>query len=62
MSLKQSLLADGYESQHLDEIVHDAASQLASNANNDGMSNQLDFLTVTCGWSDQEVRKALEDQ
>tara|TARA_R110002051_G_C8762475_1_gene501897 strand:- start:4071 stop:4259 length:189 start_codon:yes stop_codon:yes gene_type:complete len=60
MSLKQKLIALGYESAHLDDVVHDAASTLASNANNDGMGNQIEFLTVTCGWSEKAVIDHLE--
>ena len=61
MSLKYKLQQEGIESESLDEIVDDAASQLATTANNDGMKSQLDFLTVTCGWSDEDVVKVLKE-
>lgn len=59
MSLKNQLQTLGVSSESLDDAIHQAASQLASNANNDGLGNQLDFLTTTCGWSDQNVLDAL---
>ena len=39
----------------LDDTVHDAASQLASNANNEGIDGQLNFLMDTCGWSSEDI-------
>jgi len=59
MSIKLTLQQLGYESAHLDEVVHDAASQLASNANNDGMSSQVDFLITTCGWTEDQILSEL---
>jgi len=44
MSLNMKLLEQGFTSEDLDEIVHDAASRLASNANNDGIGSQIEFL------------------
>ena len=61
MSLKYDLQKQGIESELLDEVVQDAASRLASNANNDGMKSQLEFLTVVCGWSDEDVVEALKE-
>jgi hypothetical protein len=40
---------------YLDSIVHDAASQMASAANNDGVEGQLDFLIDTCGWTEEDI-------
>jgi hypothetical protein len=53
--LKIALEKKGVESALLDDIVHDAASRLASNANNEGIDGQLDFLLNTCGWTEEEV-------
>ena len=39
----------GLEPAHLDEAVHEAASKLASAANNDGMESQLQFLVEQYG-------------
>ena len=62
MSLKYNLQKQGIDSVMLDEVVHDAASRLASNANNDGMKSQLEFLTVVCGWSDEEIAADLSEK
>lgn len=62
MSLKYNLQKQGIESVMLDEVVHDAASQLASSVNNDGMKSQLEFLTVVCGWSDEQVVAVLSEK
>lgn len=61
MAIKTQLEQLGYESAHLDDLVHDVASELASNINNDGMSNQLEFLITTCGWSEERILAALEN-
>lgn len=61
MSLKMKLLDRGITSEDLDEIVHDAASRLASNANNDGAGSQIEFLQTTCCWTEKEILAALED-
>ena len=45
----------------LDDIVHDAASQMASNANNGGVDEQIEFLTVIGGWTEEDIRKAFLD-
>lgn len=60
MTFKEQLMAKGYESAHLDDVVHDAASQLASNANNCGLDEQINFLTTTCEWSEEDILKSLE--
>jgi hypothetical protein len=39
--LKYFFQKEGIESAHLDDIVHDAASSLASNANNEGVYRKL---------------------
>lgn len=62
MSLKNQLIDLGFESSHLDSLVDEAASRLASNTNNDGMKSQLDFLVITCCWSEDEILDALGGQ
>ena len=44
----------------LDDIVHDAASAMASNANNEGPSGQVAFLLAVCGWTEEEVKEQVE--
>lgn len=44
----------GYQSSNLDDLTQDAASELASNANNEGMQAQVEFL-LTCGWSNEDI-------
>ena len=53
--LKTILLKNGYEASSLDDIVHDAASQQGSNANNGGIDEQIDFLLNICGWTPQDI-------
>lgn len=43
-ALVKELEADGFESQHLDEAVQDAASERASAVNNGGLYEQVHFL------------------
>ena len=47
-------------SEDLDEIVHDAASALASNANNEGVKGQFNFLMTVCGWTEKEIKQAVQ--
>jgi len=54
------LLKAGIESSSLDDIVHDAASQEASNANNGGLDDQINFLIDECGWTSKDILNALE--
>ena len=44
---------------YVDEIVHAAASSMASAANNEGLEGQLKFLT-DAGWTEKEIKGALE--
>lgn len=53
---------DAVSADDLDEIVHDAASALASNANNGGKESQLEFLVTTCGWSEKEIISACKEE
>ena len=45
----------------LDNLVHDAASQLGRAANNNGVDAQLSFLREVCNWSDEDIRDGLSD-
>ena len=56
-NLKATLLKKGIESVHLDDLVHDAASLMASAANNDGVEGQVDFLIETCGWTPEMLSR-----
>jgi len=58
--LKEEFAKEGIESAHLDEITHDAASQLASSANNGGLDDQIDFLLDTCGWTAEDILQAIK--
>lgn len=42
----------------LDDTVHEEASRMASNINNGGLSEQIEFLSVTRGWSDEDIFNA----
>ncbi|WP_304526873.1 hypothetical protein [Halomonas sp. I5-271120] len=45
----------------LDGLVHDAASEMASNANNGGAREQVEFLRTLAGWDDDAIIKAFND-
>lgn len=53
--LKKALFNKGIEAANLDDLVHDAASELATAANNNDIDGQLDFLLETCGWSPEDI-------
>ena len=40
----------------VDEAVIDAALAMASNANNEGLSGQIEFLLIIAGWSEEDIR------
>ena len=56
-ALLKALSENGIEPHHLDDVVHDAASTMASNANNGGLNAQIQFLTTSIGWSYDEILK-----
>lgn len=60
MSLKMRLEEKGIESSSLDDLVHDAASKAASDANNGGLESQLTFLTDTLDWTEEDIISMLE--
>lgn len=60
--LKEQLMKEGYESCHLDDVVHDAASGLASDANNSGLDGQIEFLVDTCGWTTEDIINNVRNQ
>jgi hypothetical protein len=46
----------------LDDLVTDIAMELASNANNGGISGQMDFLIQIGGKSEEDILKYVEEQ
>jgi len=58
MSLKGTIEAAGLSSQDLDALTHDAASRLASRANNEGLGDQIELL-YQAGFSDEEIAEEL---
>ena len=60
--LKTIFLKNGIEASSLDELVHTAASQQATNANNGGLDEQLNFLLHTCEFTPQDILNSLEIQ
>jgi hypothetical protein len=60
--LKRILLVNGHKASSLNDLVHSAASQEATNANNGGIDEQLNFLLNTCGWHPQNIINELEIQ
>lgn len=45
----------GLQSCHLDSAVHDAASEMASAVNNEGMKEQVEFLLKTNTWKPADI-------
>jgi hypothetical protein len=43
----------------LDETTHEAAGQLAANANNGGLKDQVEFLLTVAGWSEDDILQAV---
>ena len=56
------LKAHSVEPHHLDEIVHSAADEIASSANNEGINGQIRFLTIIAGWSDETIIEEIAKQ
>lgn len=59
MSLEQKLANLGFTCEDLDSLVHDAANDMASTANNQGMDGQIDFLKIVAGWSEDLILNEL---
>ena len=59
MELGNWIEEKGLGPEDLDGIVHDAAAAMASNSNNEGLSGQIEFLK-NAGWSDEDIKQALE--
>lgn len=55
MSIKDTIFKKGLGAENLDDIVIDAAQSLASNANNGGIDEQIEFLITLCGWSEEDI-------
>jgi hypothetical protein len=47
----------------LDDTVHNLTSEVASNVNNGGLFNQVEYLIEQCGIAsaEQEIRKLIEE-
>lgn len=52
--MRAKLESLGITSENLDSMVDEAASDMATNANNGGMKSQLDFLTQA-GFTDERI-------
>jgi hypothetical protein len=61
MTLARTLASRGIGSSRLDDLVHEAAGRLASQANNDGLVEQLAFLEAA-GYSEADILSALEER
>lgn len=58
MTFRQQLEAAGITGEQLDDLVHEAASRIASRVNNEGMAEQL-ILLDQAGFSDDEIAEEL---
>jgi hypothetical protein len=61
MTLQRILESRGFESSMLDERVHESVGHLASQANNEGLAEQLAFLEAA-GYSHADILSALEER
>lgn len=59
MTMLDWLDANGVQQEDLDEVVHEAASSMASSANNEGMCGQVAFLRDIAGWSNDDIKNML---
>ena len=50
----------GYDSSTLDDLVHEVASCIASNVNNEGIAGQLEYLKEH-GWDEQAILNWLKE-
>jgi|GEM_PF-5850004 len=48
--------------EELEDIVHTAAAQLASEANNAGIDEQVHFLTATCGIPGHQIEAMISEE
>jgi hypothetical protein len=59
--LQNHLASKGLESSLLDETCLNAASELASSANNDGLEGQINFLIDTCDWTTEDILTSMNE-
>ncbi|MDA8646105.1 hypothetical protein N9M08_07835 [Porticoccaceae bacterium] len=52
--MRRQLEKAGFTSDDLDSMVHEAASDMATNANNGGMKSQIEFLNQA-GFTDKRI-------
>ena len=50
------------QTEDLDDIVHEAASDMASNSNNEGIAGQIEFLQIIAGWGNDDIIETLRQQ
>lgn len=50
-----------YDCEMLDELVHEVASKIASNVNNEGVTGQVAFLKEN-GWDEQSILHWLKEE
>jgi len=60
MTAKEYIEKHNIQSEDLDDVVHDTASQMASNANNGGIDEQIQVLK-NGGWTDNQIIFYLKD-
>ena len=59
MNLTEWIEKNNLGPEDLDELVHTAANEMASNANNDGIQGQISFLKIIAGWSNEDIIETL---
>lgn len=57
--VKRKLSAEAHGDGLLDDLVHDTASQIASNVNNCGFKEQVRFLKEN-GWTEEQILSEVE--
>ena len=58
-SIEEKILKLGYDASSLDDLVHEIASAKASDANNEGVHGQVQFLKEN-GWDEKSILSWLE--
>ena len=62
MNIIAQLTDLGITAEMLDNMVCDAANDLAANANNGGLQDQIRFLLIICGWTGEAILEQAKEE
>lgn len=60
MNILDKLKKSKISEEDMDELVHEAAADVAAEANNGGLESQIAFLKERCGFEDEDILRILE--